>query len=220
MRDRWPDTLPLLFFHQINNPLPFYAKTNQGAMKTSTLEQQYQHSYLLEKMIWLRGCSDHPFLYQKELSSAQVEAGQLLGNWGQRETPEHPLWSTRNKKVKSYICAVAHRNGAVMTGQTSTQYTNKKQLESVWEKEGFRNLHYVKRMVKEFQQLKQRSHFRIFNMYCYCSTNRNLMGPTEFPARYKYAICKEQLKIILDGVLEIFVLFIFLLSWNIMNWSI
>ena len=130
----------------MNNPLLFQVKTNQGTMKTSTLEQQlYQHSYLLEKTIWLRGCSDHPFLYQKELSSAQVEARQLLGNWGQRETPEHPLWSTMNKRVRSYICAVAHRNGALMMGQTSTQYTNKKQLESVSEKGEFRNLHYVKR---------------------------------------------------------------------------
>lgn len=42
--------------------------------------------------------------------------------------------------------------------------------------------------------------------------HRNLLGPTEFPARHKYAICKEQLKIILDGFLAILVLFIFLLS--------
>lgn len=49
------------------------------------------------------------------------------------------------KLYLNYICAVAHRNSAVMTGQTPTQYTNKKLLESA-EKERFRSLHYVKRM--------------------------------------------------------------------------
>lgn len=54
--------------------------------------------------------------------------------------------------------------------------------------------------------------FSIFNVYYYCRTSRNPMGPTEFAARRKHAICKEQLNIIFDGFLEIFVLFIFLLS--------
>lgn len=38
------------------------------------------------------------------------------------------------KLYLSYICAVAHRNGAVMMGQSPTQYTNKKLLESVRKK--------------------------------------------------------------------------------------
>lgn len=57
----------------------------------------------------------------------------------------------------------------------------------------------------------------LFNVCYYCSTNRNLMGPTEFHARRKHAVCKEQLKIVLDGFLDIFVLFLFLLFSDIMN---
>lgn len=124
------------FLHlQLHNPLPFQVKTDQETLTNQIpLEDTrlHKYSYLLEKMIWLRGCSDHPFLYQKELSSALVGAGQLLGNWGRKETLEHPLWSTKNKRVrrKNYIYTKVHRNSCLWwtKPQHNTQTRNSQNL--------------------------------------------------------------------------------------------
>lgn len=174
----------------MHNPLPFQVKTNQETLTHQiSLEDTRLHKYLLEKMIWLRGCSDHPFLYQKELSSALVEAEQLLGNWGRRETLEHPLWSTTNKRVrrKNCIYSKAHRNSCLWwtKPQHNTQTKNSQNLS---EKEGFRNLHYNKRTNcmdrwKTFISQTEDLNFSIFHVCCYCSANRNLMWPCDLPAR-------------------------------------
>lgn len=167
-------------------------------------DKLHKDPYLLEKMIWLRGCSDHPSLYQKEPSSALVEAGQLLGNWGQRETLEHPLWSTTNKRVRrrNYSCTEAHRNSAVYDWpnlnkihkqETARTNVRKRKIQefTLWQEN---KLYGPQSRWKTFSSLREDRNFSIFHLCCYCSVNRNLMGRRDLPARHKYAICKEQLK--------------------------
>lgn len=155
-------------------------------------------------MIWLRGCSDHPFLYQKELSSALEEAGQLLGNWGRRETLEHPLWSSTNKRARrrNYICTEAHRNSAVYDGpnlntihkqEIARTWVRKRRIQefTLWQEN---KLYGPQSRWKTFSSQREDLNWSIFHVCCYCSANRKLMEPRDLSARHKYAICKEQLK--------------------------
>lgn len=198
MLNRWQIYFPCFLHLQMYNPLPFQVKTKQETMTHQiSLEDTrlHKYSYLLGKMIWLRGCSDHPFLYQKELSSAPVEAGQLLGNWGQRETLEHPLWSTTNKKVsrKNYIYTEAHRNSAVYDGPnlntTHKQETDgtcvrsRKIQEFTLQHEN--KLYGRQSRWKMFSSQREDLNFSIFHVCCYCRANRNLLWPSDLHTRHK-----------------------------------
>lgn len=179
-------------------------------------------------MIWLRGCSGHPFLYQKELSSALEEAGQLLGNWGRRETLEHPLWSTTNKRARrrNYICTEAHRNSAVYDGPN---------LNTIHKPEIART-RVRKRRIQEFTLWQEnklygpQSRWKTFNSqredleaFFMCAAIVVQIESWWDQGIYLQDISMQFVKNSwkkFGFFLEIFVLVIFLLSWNIMNWSI